>query len=273
MRKSRLCPNCLKRGTYKDICKICKQKEKFQLNKKMNVKVNCRDCGNEFEVPLAYVNKRGGPKNRVCRDCRNKIAGSIFKNQSPEERKRYCRKGGLVKKPSANINQWKTIRSSPELWNKMVAQRSKTTKEIWDKRSEEEKNRIIKSWLGVKSRSKVSEKLKQLMIENEIYDGFVSEDVFHGFVPDEINHELKVIVELYGDLYHCNPRKYKDESLYVKAIRRTVGEQWKRDRIRLACFYKHGYTVIIVWEKDFYNNPVKQIERIKDEISKKRNLN
>jgi len=45
-------------------------------------------------------------------------------------------------------------------------------------------------------------------------EGFTSEECFHGFVPDEINHNLRLIVELYGDLYHCNPRVYKDASQY-----------------------------------------------------------
>jgi len=107
---------------------------------------------------------------------------------------------------------------------------------------------------------------------NRLYDGFISEEPFHGFIPDEINHNLKIIIEVFGDLYHCNPLKYTEPNLYVRAIQRTVGEQWKRDRIRLACFYKHGYTVIIVWEKDIYNNINKQIERIKNEIDKKRNI-
>jgi very-short-patch-repair endonuclease len=108
------------------------------------------------------------------------------------------------------------------------------------------------------------------MLENGLYDGFSSEEIFHGFVVDEINHGLKIIVEMFGDLYHCNPRKYKDSSLYINVIQRTVEEQWLRDRRRFACFNSHGYTTIVIWEYDFRRNSKTQIERIKNEIDQKR---
>ena len=109
------------------------------------------------------------------------------------------------------------------------------------------------------------------MIKNGIL-GFQSEEAFHGFFPDEINHVLKIIVELYGEFYHCNPKKYKDPDIFMKGIGRTVGEQWARDRKRLGVFYKHGYTVVIVWENDFRKNPQNEIRRIQDEIKKKANV-
>jgi G:T-mismatch repair DNA endonuclease (very short patch repair protein) len=81
-----------------------------------------------------------------------------------------------------------------------------------------------------------------------------------------------VIVEYYGDVYHCNPRRFKDESEYCPIIRRTVGEQWKRDRKRLACFTKrHGYDVVIVWESDWNKNPEKELDRIRDVVERRRN--
>ena len=147
-------------------------------------------------------------------------------------------------------------------------------KKVWENYDETRKNHILTKLLDShgKSRSIGSENLKKKLIENNLYDGFVSEEIFHGYFPDEINHELKIIIEYYGDIYHCNPKRYKNPSEWVSAIERTVQEQWDRDRKRLGVFYKHGYTVVIVWEKDFHVNPQKQIERIKNEIDKKRAL-
>jgi G:T-mismatch repair DNA endonuclease (very short patch repair protein) len=141
---------------------------------------------------------------------------------------------------------------------------------MWDNRTDEEKNIIIKKVLKRIGRSKGNEELKELMKKENIYDGFVSEDAFHGFVPDEINRQLKIIVEYYGDIYHCNPNRYNNPDQHLSMIGRTVGQQWQRDRIRLATFYKHGYTVVIVWENDFKLLKQKQIERIKDEIDRKK---
>ena len=52
----------------------------------------------------------------------------------------------------------------------------------------------------------------------------------------------------------------------TKAIDRTVGEQWQRDKMRIAVFAKHGYKTIIVWEREFRNSPDKTIERVKKEL-------
>jgi G:T-mismatch repair DNA endonuclease (very short patch repair protein) len=121
-------------------------------------------------------------------------------------------------------------------------------------------------------RSKLCDNFKQFLIEKGI-EGFQSEQAFHDFVPDEINHGIKVIIEVFGDLYHCNPENYKDENQFVQAIGRTVGEQWKRDRIKVAAFARYGYKTIIVWEKNFRNDPketvvevIKQIDEIKHEF-------
>jgi G:T-mismatch repair DNA endonuclease (very short patch repair protein) len=104
--------------------------------------------------------------------------------------------------------------------------------------------------------------MKKAMVDAGL-DGFDSEQPFHGFIPDEINHSKKIIVEFFGDFYHCNPKKYSDPKLFMSAIERTVGEQWERDRKRISRFSKHGYTTIIIWENDFKEDPIKQISRIK----------
>jgi G:T-mismatch repair DNA endonuclease (very short patch repair protein) len=96
-----------------------------------------------------------------------------------------------------------------------------------------------------------------------LYEGFESEQVFHGFVPDEINHEIKVIIEVFGDLYHCNPKKYKNPDVFISATKRTVGQQWARDKIKLDAYKEYGYTTIVVWESDIRKRLSEQLTRIK----------
>ncbi len=169
---------------------------------------------------------------------------------------------------------WETVRSDKEKYKNLLKARSEASKKRWDEEYSEDTKRHILTRLTSSNncgRSGLSDSVKSLM-EEEGITGFASEGYFHGFFPDEINHELKIIVEVYGDIYHCHPDKYKDEDEFLSHIQRTVKEQRKRDKIRLACFYKHGYTVVIIWEKDFRNDPIKQINRIKEEINRRNSL-
>jgi len=273
---------------YKGVkCEKChKEFDRIKRIKKIygemyDISMKCRKCG-EKTLVRKYAEKshakKGGP---MCQKCCNERSSLQLKalraSQTPEERSAFgklSRSKASKERMSEGVKkQWETIRSSTEHFAKVCKAKSVRMKKVWENYSEETKNHIVEAFCKSygKSRSKSSEALKCMMIDEGLFRGFVSEEVFHGFVPDEINHNLKVIVEMYGDLYHCNPRKYKDPEYFVNAIKRKVKEQWQRDRRRLACFYKHGYSVVIVWDSDFRKNPQREIERIRDEIDKKRN--
>lgn len=268
-----ICQKCDKKGVCTSPCSACRKEEWS----KIIVKVKCIKCNKETatnKFKWEYKHKNRGGLN--CRKCCSKISSKWMKEYkasiSKEKRIEEAKIGrNNVKDVSAAVRkQWETIRADPELKTKKYKKLKQQAQDFWDNVDDETRERILSSWLSEKSRSKVSEELKQAMIKDGLFKGFKSEQYFHGFFPDEINHELKIIVEMYGDLYHCNPRKYKDPDQYLKTIGRTVGEQWQRDRRRLGCFYKHGYEVVIVWEKDFRNDPKKQLERIKKVIDNKK---
>jgi len=221
--------------------------------------------------------KRGG---NTCKECCAKISSDTLKkiraNQTPEERSFHsaqARSKVKFENLSRGVKkQWEGFRADPEKYERICHARSVQSKKMWSEHSDEIRNKIVSALVSSNNcgRSKLSDDFKNALIEGSTYDGFVSEEIFHGFVPDEINHELKIIIEVFGDLYHCNPRKYKNPEVFINATKRTVGEQWQRDRIKLACYYKHGYTVIVVWESDIRNCIQDQVERVKNEIAKKR---
>jgi len=252
-----------------------------RLEQQFYVKIKCQSCGCEFDIKKCNEH-RALWKGALCKICsRKKTMDGFFKyihNLTPEEKSK-AGKYARSKVKSENISegvrkQWKTFRSNIEKYEEVCKARSERMKDVWKNYTEEKRNFIIKSFTNANccGRSKISEKFKQELIKNNLYDGFVSEEIFHGFIPDEINHKLKIIIEVYGDLYHCNPHKYKNSDVFINAIKRTVGEQWKRDRIRLACFYKHGYTVVVIWESGIYKKLNEQIKKVKDEINKKRSV-
>jgi len=242
--------------------------------------VRCPLCGVEFGLARrlwSFYEKRG--KFPACPICHRKVSGSRFQHQTKEERAEALSLSAISRKGhsyEAVKKQWETIKADPDQLKSLLEKRKANMGRIWETMSEEERNRrvglLFSSHGRSRSRSKGNDVLKRMMQDEGLYDGFVSEQVFHGYIPDEINHELKIIVEYFGDVYHCNPRSYKDESQFVSLIRRTVGQQWSRDRKRLGVFYQNGYSVVIVWARDFRNSPRKELERIRDEITRKRVL-
>jgi G:T-mismatch repair DNA endonuclease (very short patch repair protein) len=243
------------------------------------IEIKCRFCENLAKIKKyaeCFYKKRGGG---TCKECLNRISSTTIKNfqnsQTPEERIKQAKSARACVK-SENIskgvtNQWIGFRENPEKYKEICDAKSDRMKKVWENYSEKQKDFIVKSLVSSKDcgRSKVSNTLKNELIKQNLYDGFVSEEVFHGFIPDEINHKLKLIIEVFGDLYHCNPKKYKNSETYITPIQRTVGEQWKRDERKIACYKKHGYNVLIVWESDIYHHLDDEIQRIRNVILSK----
>jgi G:T-mismatch repair DNA endonuclease (very short patch repair protein) len=238
------------------------QSKKYRETHSNLIDLECKLCGKPRKIK-AYLKtkyiKRGGV---TCRDCRSLISSNVLKelreNQTPEERQEHGRNARKsVKDPSMAVKkQWQTIKKDDSKFALLKKQRSEQGKKNWESFDEEKKNRIVVAMLSSKGnvRSLVCDDFKKSLVAKGI-TGFVSEQPFHGFIPDEINHDLKIIIEVFGDVYHCNPDKYKDPNQFVKVIERTVGEQWKRDEIKIAAYKRNGYKTIVVWEKDFRNDP------------------
>lgn len=235
---------------------------------------NCKQCGKEILAALGKKKTHIRNGGTLCKDCVNQNASKRFSSYihslTKEERSANAKKSRIAPRNDSEAvkKQWETIKANPELYAKAKARLKKLANSNWDNHSEETKNRIMSAWKKSTPRSKISEKFKQLMISSGI-ENFESEQLLFGFFPDELNQQLKIVVEFYGDYAHANPKIYKDPDEYITLCKRTVLEQWNRDRKRLGVFYKHGYTVIIVWESDYRKNPKLQIQRIKDEISRK----
>lgn len=60
-------------------------------------------------------------------------------------------------------------------------------------------------------------------------------------------HSKKLVVECFGDYWHCNPKKYAPD-YYHQIIKLTAKEIWDKDAIRVEQLKRIGYDVWIVWE-------------------------
>jgi very-short-patch-repair endonuclease len=156
--------------------------------------------------------------------------------------------------------QQETINSDPVRYAAYCEKRRKISKAFHAGMTDEDKAAYYAKVLKTKGVSRA---------EDEFFDhltglgiDFERSQALNGFVVDGMRKDAKVIVEFYGDTFHCNPKKFTDPDQYCSWIKRTVAEQWKRDQRRLACFYRLGYTVVIVWQSDWDRDKETAIERI-----------
>jgi hypothetical protein len=64
----------------------------------------------------------------------------------------------------------------------------------------------------------------------------------------------KKIIEFNGDYWHCNLELY--ENKYYHKIKDMNAQQiWDYDNTKISLAKKYGYDVLVIWEKEYRNNP------------------
>lgn len=174
----------------------------------------------------------------------NTLAG-----KTPEQRSEGVRK------------QWATM--SEDVKRERARKISETSRSQWARMTDEQRSARVEKMIRGRPRSCVSDEFKAALQDAGLYVGFDSEVAVSGFVADEVNVSDKLIIEFYGDYYHCNPRIYTDPNTYNTTLHMTAKDKWGYDRRRLAAFYKAGYRVRIVWESDWRKNPEAVLEGIR----------
>lgn len=64
--------------------------------------------------------------------------------------------------------------------------------------------------------------------------------------PDFRIRNTQILIEVFGDYFHCNPNRFTDTSLLTKVQLANL----KRDEDKLEWYRENGYTVHIIWESD-----------------------
>ena len=62
-----------------------------------------------------------------------------------------------------------------------------------------------------------------------------------------------MVIEYYGDYWHCNPKKYESEFFHSQ-IKLTAKEIWIKDKNRLNLIMESASSVIIIWEDSNINS-------------------
>lgn len=95
-----------------------------------------------------------------------------------------------------------------------------------------------------------------------LYDGEKNIGV-NGWSCDYVNHQKKLVVELFGDFWHHHPQKYDAD--YVNPFtKRTSAQVWERDRRKISDISEHGYSIVVIWESEWKQDKAECLERIKN---------
>ncbi len=200
--------------------------------------------------------------------------GGVNKNAklSKKEKSEHAKKMRMAVKISGaelRARQQKFIDCAPvEYYEKYCEKRKQIALNFHAGMSDKDKEVHYRKVFKNTGRSMACDKFLEVLSNHKITHK--PEQYVNGFIVDAIIDNSKLIIEFYGDIYHCNPRKFKDPAKYCSWISRTVQEQWNRDKRRLAALYKLGYKVLIVWEYDWNKTPLIEIERIKYEMHQNR---
>ena len=105
----------------------------------------------------------------------------------------------------------------------------------------------IKSVITSKKEKEIILFLKSMGVES-IQSFRVDTKICDIYIPS-----LNLIIEYFGDYWHCNPKKY-NENYYNKKKSQTAKEIWDYDRRKLELIANYGYNLEVVWESDLKNN-------------------
>lgn len=119
----------------------------------------------------------------------------------------------------------------------------------WNKLSKKEKENRLKI-LFSNFESSIEKAIQNLLTDMNI--GFTT----HFFI-DNLSYDIKIndskkIIEVQGDYWHANPKKFKEADLIANKKLGTVSarEIWEKDATKKGVAENSGYSVLYIWESD-----------------------
>jgi very-short-patch-repair endonuclease len=130
---------------------------------------------------------------------------------------------------------------------------SRGRKAYWLKLSAEERVARLTSFIEAgqrhnkkSSRTRIEESMADLL--DELGLGYERNIRIGRYVVDFIVGD-RVIIECFGDYWHCNPEIYGSD-YYHHGLHMSAGEKWRRDAERRAMLEMLGYISLHFWESD-----------------------
>lgn len=211
----KICPKCNnKKYRYAELCNKCRGFTRRTYKQRF-----CLDCNK----PISRKTKSR------CQKCAG--AARIY---TVEQRKKMSLQTSCLLK-----ERWK----NDEFKSRVSKAVSESIRKKWET-EEFRKNRGIgfAKWLNTRT-SKIE---KLVAIELKDFDLEQNKRIGK-YVVDFVNNSKKIIIEVNGDYWHCNPDKYKAD-YYHQGKRLTAQQIWDYDLNRQIYLEELGYKVFIIWE-------------------------
>jgi G:T-mismatch repair DNA endonuclease (very short patch repair protein) len=238
-------------GTNYATERICSKCKNTIITKSKDKKICCRNHFNKIK------------KNSLCKPCSLSLQigeGNPFfgKKHTKKTIKKISksRKGKATGNNNAMSNPKWRKKASNNLKKKWESGQLEGTRKIM---SQHMKNSIkcgkIKSVNKSKKEGQIIEFLKEKKIRS-IQSYKVDTKICDIYIP-----KYNLIIEYFGDYWHCNPKKY-DRYYLNKKKGKTAQEIWDYDRSKIDLIKNFGYNIEVIWEQELKNNNNKIIEII-----------
>lgn len=89
---------------------------------------------------------------------------------------------------------------------------------------------------------------------------FISKKDVGFFQYDFTDIKNMKIIEFNGDVYHANPKKFKESDYYHPYLKEnglTAKEKWEYDGLKIELAKQKGFDVLVIWESDYKNDSEK----------------
>lgn len=68
---------------------------------------------------------------------------------------------------------------------------------------------------------------------------------------DFVDLEKKICIEYNGDIYHANPKIYKENDIPPFRGNSTKAKDiWEADRLKSECIVRHGFDLVVIWDSE-----------------------
>jgi very-short-patch-repair endonuclease len=100
--------------------------------------------------------------------------------------------------------------------------------------------------------------------------GIMDADEKRYYMYDFVIVDIGLIIEYNGDYYHANPEIYEHDHSMVNGAK--AADIWNNDLRKKGVAEKRGFSVLYVWESEWLSNKNEILVRLRDEISKHKQL-
>lgn len=109
--------------------------------------------------------------------------------------------------------------------------------------------------------NKLDKKDKQHCYFHELNKEFGKWDGDNYYFYDFVLTNKNKCIEFNGNYYHMNPELYEANN-FNKRVGLTAEEIWKKDLIKIKYLESIGYSILVIWEKEFNDNKDILVEKI-----------